>query len=85
MRLRRKRDPLREGRTGPPQWAHRRRRAPAGVLLLAVAVWTSSGFRWGDGHSRSGLVAYAAALLRFPTAGYLIAIPLLLPCSTSLR
>ena len=50
-----------------------------GVFLLAVAVWTAVGFPAGRWALALGLVFYAAALLRFPTAAYLIAIPLLLP------
>jgi VanZ family protein len=50
-----------------------------GVLLLAVAVWTVVGFPVGQLPLALGLVFYAAVLLRFPTAAYLIAIPLLLP------
>ena len=50
-----------------------------GVLLLAVAVWTVVGFPVARWALALGLVLYAAALLRFPTAAYLIALPLLLP------
>ena len=50
-----------------------------GVLLLAVAVLTVIGFPVGSLALGLGLVGYAALLRRFPTATYLIAVPLLLP------
>ena len=50
-----------------------------GVLLLAVAVFSVIGFPVGSWLLGLGLAGYAALLLRFPTATYLIAVPLLLP------
>ena len=50
-----------------------------GVSLLAVAVISLIGFPAGSWALGLGLALYAAVLLRFPRAAYLIAIPLLLP------
>jgi hypothetical protein len=50
-----------------------------GVLLLAVAVFSVIGFPVGSWLLGLGLAGYAALSLRFPTATYLIAVPLLLP------
>jgi VanZ family protein len=50
-----------------------------GALLLALVVATVIGFPVGSWALALGLVLYVVALLRFPTAAYLIAIPSLLP------
>jgi VanZ family protein len=50
-----------------------------GVLLLAVALYSVIGFPVGFWLLGLGLACYAALMLRFPTATYLIAVPLLLP------
>jgi hypothetical protein len=50
-----------------------------GALLLAVAAYSVIGFPVGSWLLGLGLLCYAALILRFPTATYLIAVPLLLP------
>ncbi len=51
----------------------------AGLLLVVIAAVTVIGFPVASWALAAGLVVYAAVLLRYPTATYLIAIPMLLP------
>ncbi len=50
-----------------------------GALFIVAATVTVIGFPVASWALAFGLVVYAVALLRFPTATYLIAIPMLLP------
>ncbi|MHB8494810.1 MAG: O-antigen ligase family protein [Casimicrobiaceae bacterium] len=51
----------------------------AGLLLIVIAAVTVIGFPVASWALAAGLVVYAAVLTRYPTATYLIAIPMLLP------
>ncbi|MGC1818827.1 MAG: hypothetical protein WA900_14370, partial [Casimicrobiaceae bacterium] len=51
----------------------------AGLLLVVIAAVTVIGFPVASWALAAGLVLYAAALLRYPTPTYLIAIPMSLP------